>query len=36
MVTLLIEPLVAMVKPEAVQFVVLKLVFCCKTKPLDG
>ena len=36
MVMLLIEPLVVTVKPEAVQFVVLKLLFCCKAKPLDG
>ena len=36
MVMLLIEPLLVMVKLEAVQFVVLKLLFCCKAQPLDG
>ena len=36
MVMLLIEPLVLMAKPEAAQFVVLRLLFCCSAKPADG
>ena len=36
MVMLLIEPLVLMAKPEAAQFVVLRLLFCCNAKPADG
>ena len=33
---LLIELLVLMVKLEAVQFAVAKVVFCCKAKPAEG
>ena len=36
MVMLLTELLVAIVKLEAIQFVVVKLLFCCKMKPVDG
>ena len=30
------EAFVVTVKPEHVQFVVLKLLFCCKAQPVDG
>ena len=35
-VMLLLTSLVVTVKPAVVQLVVLKLLFCCSTKPVDG
>ena len=36
MVMLIVVLLLLIVKPEAVQLAVLKLSFCCKTKPVAG